>query len=400
MSQDETRFGPYQLLGELARGGMAEVLFAASIEHDGPLLALKRILPEYRDNPHYRRCFDAELELARAFHHPAVVEAVDAGELHGTPYLAMEYVHGRALNRLLHAIRLQGRKLPLPHACYVALRALEGLEHVHHAKDAEGRPLDTVVCNLSPSNVLVGWDGAVKLCDFGISTSRARFSEQFGMIKGKKSYMPPEQLQGLPLDARADVFAIGLCLIELITSEPAFSQKTEFEVEQALRSGVVDQLEDRLSALPPRAVEILRGALAPDAEGPLPDRLRVRRRAPPARPPRGRPRGRRRRARRRPRAPARPAPRPGRRPDLRGRVAAAVVRVEVGPGRHPGPARTSARAGPFWPSLRGACSCPRRSPRFPPPIFSARSSCSRSGSAPCPATSARWCWPPGAPTRR
>ncbi len=255
-------FGPYQLLGEIARGGMAEVQFAVRRgEPDAPLIALKRILPQFVQDPSFRRFFTAEARLSLSLHHEHVVRTVDAGEVDGQPYLALEYVHGRALNRILHALAVEGKKLPLPYGVHLAVKVLEGIHHVHEATDPAGRPLNAVLCDISPSNIMVGYDGRLKLIDFGIATSNLKLFEQIGLLKGKKTYMAPEQLRGLPLDRRADLFAMGICLVEFLSSRPLFAARSEFEVEEMVRTGKLPPLQERTGELPPALLETLSRAL-------------------------------------------------------------------------------------------------------------------------------------------
>ena len=264
-------FGPFTLLGEIARGGMAEVHYAVRTGQSERVFAIKRILPQYNSDPNFRRFFAAETELSLALRHPQVVETLEAGEVDHTPYLVMEYLHGRALNRLLYAIGTQGKRLPVPFAVYIALQALAGLDYIHNAHDSRGREMGVVLCDLSPSNIIVSYDGRIKIIDFGIATSRLKFFEQIGMLKGKKNYMSPEQLRGLPLDHRADIFAMGLCVFELLTAEAVFTGKSEFEVEEAVRSGRLPQVRDRISNLPQGFEATLRRALEVDPSNRYPN---------------------------------------------------------------------------------------------------------------------------------
>src|SRR5262249_39668098 len=151
-------FGEYELLDELSRGGMAQVHYA--IKRRDPqrkLFALKTILPQYASDSNFRRFFSAEIDLTRALNHPNIVRVTDWGDVDGQPYFAMEYIHGRSLNRILQNFAQQGKRLPVPHATYVAIQALEGLEHAHQATDAQGRPLHIVMCDISTSNLMVGY---------------------------------------------------------------------------------------------------------------------------------------------------------------------------------------------------------------------------------------------------
>lgn len=255
-------FGAWELLGEISHGGMAEVQFALRRGTRGPVYALKTILKQYQRDPNFQRFFVAEIELTRALRHPNIVEVIDSGQLEDTPFLVMEYIHGRALSRLLHSLGREGKRLPLPHAAFIAIKALRALEHAHQATDAAGRPLHVVMCDISPSNIMVSYRGEVKLIDFGIATSRMRFFEQIGMLKGKKNYMAPEQLRGSPLDHRADIFAMGIVLHELVTGQTVFGGRSEFEVEQLLRSGNLPWLRDSLANVPPMFDAVAARALA------------------------------------------------------------------------------------------------------------------------------------------
>ncbi len=247
---------------------MAEVQYAIRRQQDQvpQLVAVKRILGQYVEDQNFRRFFAAEAELTRALKHPNVVDAFDAGSVEDQPYIAMEYIHGRALNRVLYLINIQGKRLPIPYAVFIAMQAAEALDYVHRAVDDRGRPLNAILCDISPSNVMLAYDGRVKLIDFGIATSQVKFFEQIGMLKGKKNYMAPEQLRGLPLDHRADIFSLGLCLIELLTGEALFVGKSEFEVEESVRSGRLPTYKERVPNLSPDLNAVIERSLAMDPE--------------------------------------------------------------------------------------------------------------------------------------
>lgn len=265
MSAPET-FGPYLLIGKIADGGMAQVHHAIRRSAPEQIFALKRILPKHAADPEFRRFFALERGLTCALHHPNIVEAFDSGTIDDTPYLAMEYIHGRALNRILAVARGLGRRLPLPQGVAIAIEALRGLDYVHHARDGQGREIGAVLCDISPSNVMVAYDGQVKLIDFGIASSRFKFIEQLGMLRGKKNYLAPEQLRGLPIDGRADLYAMAVCLVEILTSQPLFQHRTEFEMEEAIRSGRLPRWSDRLPSAPPTLLRLLDQALSPRPE--------------------------------------------------------------------------------------------------------------------------------------
>ncbi|MDQ3262149.1 MAG: serine/threonine protein kinase [Myxococcota bacterium] len=255
-------FGPYLLLGKLADGGMAHLHHAVHRERPERVLALKRILPKHAEDPEFRRFFALERGLSCALSHPNVVQAVDEGTVDGTPYLAMEYIHGRALSRILALARQLNRRLPLPHGVALGVQALEGLDYIHHARTGDGTELGAVLCDLSPSNMMVGYDGVLKLIDFGIASSRFKYIEQLGMLRGKKNYLAPEQLRGQPLDLRADLYAAAVCLVEILTSQPLFQHKSEFEMEEALRTGQLPSFTERIPDFPPALAEVIARALS------------------------------------------------------------------------------------------------------------------------------------------
>lgn len=256
-------FGPYTLLGEIARGGMAEVLFARRNDTPtGELCALKRILPIHRNEPTFMRFFQAEAQLALQLKHQNLVETLEAGEVDGIPYLAMEYLHGRSLSRLIQAFSTRATRLALCYGAYVGVRALAGLEAAHQARDAAGNPLCAVLCDISPSNVVIRYDGEVKLIDFGIAVSRAKLMEQIGWLKGKKHFMAPEQLRGMPVGPPADVFSLGLTLLNLFAGAPVRAEKSEFELEEAIRQARLPRLDALRPEVPLALADVLARALA------------------------------------------------------------------------------------------------------------------------------------------
>ncbi len=261
-------FGRYRLLGELAQGGMAEVHYAVRLDDPAlNLLAVKRALPALAENPDYRTYFETEMALARELRHPKLVQFVDCGLVGQVPFLALEYVHGRGLHRILKSLRAQRKRLPLPCAAYIAKEILEALDYVHQARDSAGRPLYVVQCDVSPSNILVSWEGEAKLIDFGIANSSLHALEQIGVLKGKKSYMAPEQLRGLPLDHRADIFSMGACLYELLTGESLFARDGgEFAIEEAVRTGSVRPLSKSVPGLPEGLDDVFLRAMAVDRD--------------------------------------------------------------------------------------------------------------------------------------
>jgi tRNA A-37 threonylcarbamoyl transferase component Bud32 len=229
--------GKYVVLRPLARGGMAELLLART---DGPhgfekLVALKRIRPELADDEQFVKMFLDEARLAATLHHPNVVQVFDIGEEAGAYFLAMEYLEGEDVRSLMHALRSQHRRLALDEALAIGIGVCAGLHYAHDRVGGDGRPLEIVHRDVSPQNVVVTWDGGVKVVDFGIARAARRATEtRQGTLKGKVEYMSPEQCRGEAIDRRADVFAIGILLWELTTGRRLFAGASDYEVLKAI----------------------------------------------------------------------------------------------------------------------------------------------------------------------
>ncbi len=241
------RLGKYEILGRLAAGGMAEVYLARILGHGGfaKVVALKRMLPSLSCEAGFREMFMQEASLAARLSHPHVVQIFDFAEEQGELYLAMEYVHGVTL-RKLHADSLarhradpRMRVSPLL-AAHIGRAVGKALGHGWTVAGEDGRPLHLIHRDVSPHNILVSYDGDVKLADFGIAKPAER-NTSVGLLKGKLLYMPPEQLVGGPLDARSDVFALGIVLYEaaLGLERPLFDAGREAAVRQAVRERLI-----------------------------------------------------------------------------------------------------------------------------------------------------------------
>ncbi len=227
-------FGRYRLLRLLGRGGMAEVFLA---DDAGRPVAIKRLLPHYAAERRFARMLRDEARIGAAIRHPNVVGVIDAGVVEGVHYLAMEYVDGVDLARILRDLGTHGRYLPVAAALYVACRVAEGLHAAHGVTDENGVPLCVTHRDVSPHNVLISFDGEVKLIDFGVAKAITnRTHTRSGVIKGKLQYMSPEQAQARAIDARSDVFSLGLTLYKMLTGRLPFTGANEFQIyEQILR---------------------------------------------------------------------------------------------------------------------------------------------------------------------
>jgi serine/threonine protein kinase len=238
------QFGKYQLIKKLATGGMAEVFLAKQAmgnSGDNRHVVVKRILPHLAEDPEFIQMFQNEARVAAKFSHPNIAQIYDYGEENGTYYIAMEFIHGEDLGRLMRKAWSTGQWIARPLAIRIVASACEGLYYAHTRKDEEGRALKVVHRDISPQNILISFDGSVKLVDFGIAKAADQASmTKSGAIKGKFAYMAPEQAAGKPLDARTDVFAIGLVLYELLTGVRPLKRDSELATLQAALECAID----------------------------------------------------------------------------------------------------------------------------------------------------------------
>ena len=262
---DPVPFGDYTLFGLIARGGMAEVYRARRREDPrGRLLAIKVMRPQLAKEARFVDMFHREGQLALLLRNRCIVETVEVGNFEGRHYIAMEYIGGRDLTQVLRRCQETQARLPVPHAVYIAARIAEGLHFAHTLTDGEGRPLNIVNRDVSPSNIRLSYDGDVKLLDFGIAQALMKFTSEIGVLKGKFSYMSPEQIRGMPLDARTDVFSTGIILHEMLTTEKLFRGDTEFALMEKVRKAEVAPPSTFNRRVTPELDAIVAKALARD----------------------------------------------------------------------------------------------------------------------------------------
>jgi serine/threonine-protein kinase len=232
------RFGRYELLGRLACGGMAEIFLARELasttSRAGRYVVIKRILPHVAEDTHFVRMFVDEARLAMQLSHPHICHVYAFGEEQGSYYLAMEWINGMPLAKVHRRARDRGG-IPIPIALKVIAQVAEALDHAHRACDANGEPLGIVHRDVSPQNIMIAFDGPVKLLDFGVAKAASHETRtEAGIVKGKFAYMSPQQCLGEPIDARADVFALGICLYEILAGRNPFKRQTEFDTMRAI----------------------------------------------------------------------------------------------------------------------------------------------------------------------
>lgn len=231
------RFGNYEIMRKLAAGGMAEVFLAKQTSLGGfeRLVCIKRILPHLTQQGDFITMFQDEARIAANLTHPNVAQIYDIGEIEDSYFIAMEYVRGEDLRRVYNAEVSRGRAMPLEQAAQIIMYAAAGLDYAHRQTTIDGRPLGIVHRDISPQNILITYDGHVKIVDFGVAKAANKVTEtRSGVLKGKYSYMSPEQASGDPIDARTDIFALAITLYEVTTGTRLFKRENELETLHAV----------------------------------------------------------------------------------------------------------------------------------------------------------------------
>jgi serine/threonine protein kinase len=261
------RLGPYELLRRIATGGMAEVYLARRAGPHGfqKIVAVKRILPQYARDPDFVAMFVDEARVCARLGHPNIVQVFDFGEHDGELYMAMEYVDGTTGARLIRAAASRGEEIPLDVCLHVTLSLLRALEYAHVARDDDNQPLSLVHRDVSPGNVLIDRSGAIKLTDFGIArAAEIERRTDAGQLKGKLGYMSPEQVVGRELDARSDLFTLGIVLAEMLILRPLFSGGKELDVLLRIRDADLTAIDRAGTRVPDDIRGVLFRALSRD----------------------------------------------------------------------------------------------------------------------------------------
>ena len=262
-------FGKYYLLERINVGGMAEVFKAKTFGVEGfeRLLAVKRILPNIAEDEEFITMFIDEAKIAVQLQHANIAQIFDLGKVDDSFFIALEYVHGRDLRSIFDRMRNKAESLPISMACYVTMQVCEGLDYAHNKRDAQGRELYLVHRDISPQNVLIGYEGEVKLIDFGIAKAAGKASKtQAGILKGKFGYMSPEQVRGLPIDKRSDIFAVGIVLYELLTGERLFIGESDFSTLEKVRNVEIQPPSSYNKKIPQELERVVLKALARDPD--------------------------------------------------------------------------------------------------------------------------------------
>lgn len=262
----EILFGKYRLGDQIARGGMAEIYHAHVVGAGGFAreIVVKRILPDLVEDEEFLEMFHDEANLAAALDHPNIVQIFDFDHVGDSFFIAMEYVRGADLSKLIRAAALQKKRLPPEVVVFVLSEVLAGLGYAHNLTDESGMPLNLVHRDISPANVLLSYTGAVKLADFGIAkAATSMVHTSAGILKGKYPYMSPEQAEGKPVDRRTDLFAIGIVLYQALLGRRPFRGKDSAELLDNVINGhyapplsILPTLDKSLASIIERALRI------------------------------------------------------------------------------------------------------------------------------------------------
>jgi serine/threonine protein kinase len=256
----EELYGPYRLLEKVAVGGMAEVFRAkrSGVEGFEKVVAVKRILPHLSQNKEFVDMFINEAKMVAGLTHPSIVQISDLGKIDKSYYIAMEYIHGRDLRSIQKRAKDKGLRLPLDLSVLIVSRVCASLEYAHRKKDDRGRAMLIVHRDISPQNILISFEGEVKLTDFGIAKAATKASTtDAGALRGKLLYMSPEQAWGRSMDRRSDIFSLGIVFYELVTDQRPFLGNSEMSILETVRECRVAPP----TSLNPRVPEKLEGVI-------------------------------------------------------------------------------------------------------------------------------------------
>lgn len=259
MEQEGTQ---YQIIDKIDVGGMAEIFRAENLS-TGEILAIKRILPALGQQPEFVDMFVDEAVICMALKHENIVRVHQLGIMDGDLFLAMEYVAGINLRDLLNYASANAFEIEVHEAVLIAIKILDGLEYAHNCKDANGEPLHIVHRDVSPPNVLLGYNGDVKLTDFGLVKAKTQMTHTVpGLIKGKFSYLSPEAAYGEAIDPRSDLYAVGIILWEMLARQPLYTDPIEVRILDLVRRSIVPPLQPINPNVPEVLEKIIRKGLA------------------------------------------------------------------------------------------------------------------------------------------
>jgi serine/threonine protein kinase len=264
-----TLFGKYLLLERINVGGMAEVFIAKAFGVEGfeRILAIKKILPTMAEDEEFITMFIDEARISVQLNHANIVHIHELGRHDDTYFIAMEYVAGRDVRTILERYRRRKEIMPTAQAVFITSKICEGLDYAHRKKDARGQDLGIIHRDVSPQNILISYEGDAKVIDFGIAKAANRSQKtQAGILKGKFGYMSPEQVRGMPIDRRSDIFAVGVLLYEMLTGEKLFVGESDFSTLEKVRNADVPLPSEFNPNIPKGLEKVVLKALAREPE--------------------------------------------------------------------------------------------------------------------------------------
>lgn len=268
-SKESTRFGKYRLIDRIAVGGMAEIFLANQVDGEGleTPVVIKRIRPHLSKHATFVKMFLNEARLAAQLNHPNIVQIHDLGKIGESYFIAMEYIFGRDMRSIIPKAEEVGIPFPLVYALRIASDVCAGLHYAHQKVDLYGNPLNIVHRDVTPENIFVAFDGTVKVLDFGIAKATNQVEQtRAGELKGKISYMSPEQCQGKSVDRRSDIFSVGVALYEWLTGFKLFTGESEVVVMRSITEGKIYAPSYFKADIPEPVEAILMKALEKDRE--------------------------------------------------------------------------------------------------------------------------------------
>lgn len=261
-------FGKYVLLEKLAMGGMAEVWLARSIGSSGvgKFVAVKRILPQFSEQPEFIEMFREEANIAINLQHANIVTINEFGEEKVQFYIVMDLVNGRNLKQILNKVKTSNVALSIEHIVYICKEIAAGLDYAHRCIDPKtAKPLNIIHRDMSPHNVMISFEGEVKVVDFGIAKAETQVeATRAGTLKGKFGYMSPEQADAQQVDQRTDIFSLGIIMWELLANDRLFVGKNEIEILRKIKDCNIQPLRKLNATVPPELEKIVAKSLAKD----------------------------------------------------------------------------------------------------------------------------------------
>lgn len=266
---EPVKFGKYSLLNRIAAGGMAEIFLGSYIDIEGntKYIAIKKLLPNLSEDPDFIQMFLDEARIAALLFHPNICQILDVGAVDKQYFIAMEYLYGKDLRQIMKKIASFSTIIPMSLVIRIISDLCAGLHHAHLKVDNKGNPLKIIHRDVSPPNIIITYDGIAKIIDFGIAKAETKiYQTRVGVLKGKYSYMSPEQVTGMDLDYRSDIFSVGIILYELTTGRRLFKLDTDILILQAISEGNVPPPSSVIPNFPQELEEIILKTLNRDRE--------------------------------------------------------------------------------------------------------------------------------------